>query len=187
MSQRVTMIWAQAAGGVIGRDGTMPWHLPEDMAHFKSSTLGHPVIMGRTTWASIPAKFRPFAGRTNIVLTSDSTTAAEVRQAGGVVVHSPAEALAAAAEAEGGEAAWVVGGGQIYAAFEPLATHAVVTMIDEEYDGDTYAPQLGARWERTGSEPTAGVARAANGLGYRFDYWRNIEHERSTGAEGTMK
>ncbi|MDN6169488.1 MAG: dihydrofolate reductase [Micrococcaceae bacterium] len=78
---RIGMIWAQTVDGVIGQGGTMPWHLPEDMKHFKHTTLGHPVIMGRRTWASIPAKFRPFAGRTTIVLTSEDRTAAEATEA----------------------------------------------------------------------------------------------------------
>ena len=68
--QTVGMIWAQTPDRVIGRDGTMPWHLPEDLAHFKEHTLGHPVIMGRRTWESFPERFRPLPGRTNIVITS---------------------------------------------------------------------------------------------------------------------
>ncbi|WP_102158359.1 dihydrofolate reductase [Zhihengliuella halotolerans] len=180
MTPRISMIWAQSADGVIGRDGAMPWHLPEDMAHFKASTMGHPVIMGRNTWASIPPRFRPFAGRTNIVLTSHEETANQVRAAGGVVVPSIAEALAAAAAAEGGERVWIVGGGQVYAAFAPHASDAVVTVINHQYDGDTHAPLLGADWARLPAEPATGVwARAANGLEYRFDYWRRDGAERT--------
>ena len=66
---RLHLIYARAANGVIGIKGTMPWHLPEDLAHFKRTTLGCPVIMGRKTWDSIPAKFRPLPGRTNMVVT----------------------------------------------------------------------------------------------------------------------
>ena len=66
---RVGLIWAQAEGGVIGRDGGMPWHVPEDLAHFKALTLGAPVVMGRRTWESFPARFRPLPGRRNIVIT----------------------------------------------------------------------------------------------------------------------
>ena len=66
---RVNLIFARAANGVIGRDGTLPWHLPEDMAYFKRMTAGCPVIMGRKTWDSLPRKFRPLPGRTNLVIT----------------------------------------------------------------------------------------------------------------------
>ncbi|GHD13513.1 dihydrofolate reductase [Zhihengliuella salsuginis] len=180
---RISMIWAQSVEGVIGREGTMPWHLPEDMAHFKAATTGHPVVMGRNTWDSIPPRFRPFAGRTNIVLTSHEDTARQVREAGGVVVPSIDEALAAGAAADGGEHVWVVGGGQVYAAFAPLAADAVVTVINHRYDGDTRAPRLGAGWARTRSEPApsadAAWATAGNGLEYRFDYWRRDGAERT--------
>jgi dihydrofolate reductase len=66
---QIHLIWAQARGGVIGKDNRIPWRLPEDMAHFKALTAGHPVIMGRRTWDSLPPKFRPLPGRRNIVLT----------------------------------------------------------------------------------------------------------------------
>ena len=66
---QVGLIWAQARGGVIGKDGVMPWHLPEDLAHFKRTTLSHPVIMGRRTWDSVPPRFRPLPERRNIVVT----------------------------------------------------------------------------------------------------------------------
>ena len=69
MSMEIALIYARAANGVIGKDGTMPWHLPEDLAHFKQLTQGSPVIMGRKTWDSLPPRFRPLPGRTNIVIT----------------------------------------------------------------------------------------------------------------------
>ena len=74
---KIGLIWAQARGRVIGKGGVMPWHLPEDLAHFKRVTLNHPVIMGRKTWDSIPPKFRPLPGRTNIVVTRQSDWQAE--------------------------------------------------------------------------------------------------------------
>ena len=80
----VGMIWAQTVDGVIGRDGTMPWHLPEDLAHFRRTTQGHPVIMGRRTWESFPEKYRPLPGRTNIVVSRQDPDPAEYR--GAVVV-----------------------------------------------------------------------------------------------------
>lgn len=168
---RIGMIWAQTAEGVIGAAGGMPWRLPEDMAHFVRTTTGHPVIMGRRTWESIPARFRPFAGRTNIVLTSHAATAAEVREAGALAVGTLGEALEAARGAEGSEEIWIVGGGEIYAAYEPRADTAVVTVINLEADGDTRAPQLGDRWRRTLLEPDAGWLVSATGLEYRHELW----------------
>ena len=73
---RITLIVARARNGVIGRDGALPWQLPEDMAHFKRTTMGQPVIMGRKTWDSIPEKFRPLQGRLNIVITHQKDWAA---------------------------------------------------------------------------------------------------------------
>ena len=72
---RLGLVWAQARGGVIGKDGGMPWHVPEDLAHFKAVTSGHPVIMGRRTWESFPARFRPLPGRRNIVVTASPSWA----------------------------------------------------------------------------------------------------------------
>src|SRR5699024_1639276 len=89
------MIWAQAHGGVIGAGGAMPWHLPEDLAHFKATTAGHPVIMGRATWDSLPPRFRPLPGRRNIVVTRDPRWSAEGAQA----CRTPDEAVHAAREA----------------------------------------------------------------------------------------
>lgn len=168
---RIGMIWAQTVDGVIGHEGTMPWQLPEDMAHFKRTTWGHPVIMGRRTWASIPARFRPFPGRTNIVLTSDDATAAEASSAGAAVVHSLQEGLDTAAGAAGAEEIWICGGGEVYAAYEPLADTAMVTVINSDAAGDTRAPQLPAGWNLSLREPAEGWLTAANGTEYRHELW----------------
>ncbi|WP_309081157.1 dihydrofolate reductase [Zhihengliuella sp.] len=168
----IALVWAQTVDGVIGRDGDLPWHLPEDMAHFKAETMGHPVVMGRRTWASIPPRFRPFAGRTNIVLTSDPATADDVRQAGGIAVERLDEALDAARAADGGELVCVIGGGQVFAAAVPLADTAVVTVINAEVDGDTYAPALEDGWELAAAEPADGWRTAANGTEFRIERWR---------------
>ena len=81
---RSGLIWAESHGGVIGRDGGMPWHVPEDLAHFKEVTLGAPVIMGRKTWESLPPRFRPLPGRANIVVTRQADWAAAGRGARGI-------------------------------------------------------------------------------------------------------
>ncbi|MFF0815917.1 dihydrofolate reductase [Rhodococcus sp. NPDC003318] len=132
------LIWAQARAGVIGRDNTIPWRVPEDTAHFVDVTTGHPVIMGRRTWDSLPPRFRPLADRRNIVVTRDRTWSAE----GAEVVHSLDDALALAGDAE----TWVIGGGEIYAAALGRADRVVVTEIDLDVDGDAYAPSLGDAW-----------------------------------------
>ncbi len=168
---RIGMIWAQTVDGIIGHEGTMPWHLPEDMKHFKNTTLGHPVIMGRRTWASIPPKFRPFSGRTNIVLTSETQTASEAAEAGASVAGSPQEALDAAATADGSAEIWICGGGEVYTAYEPLADTAVVTVINTDAAGDTRAPRLSPAWTLTLSEPAQGWLTAANGTEYRHELW----------------
>ena len=176
-SSTLGVIWAQAEGGVIGRNGTMPWHVPEDLAYFKAVTWGHPVIMGRRTWESIPERFRPFPGRTNVVLTSDAATSAEVHAAGGIATASPLEALRSAVRAEGGSTVWVVGGGSVYRAFLPLATEARVTRLLESYEaGDTTAPELpNAEWELTHRDPAAGhhtsTPRNSAPIDHVFETW----------------
>ncbi|MEO6015794.1 MAG: dihydrofolate reductase [Polaromonas sp.] len=136
---RIYMIFARAANGVIGKDGSMPWHLPEDLAHFKQLTHGHPVIMGRKTWDSLPPKFRPLPGRTNIVITRQPDWAA----AGAQTAASLTDALAqCASSAE----VWIIGGAQIYAQAEPLAARIEVTEIAQDFEGDAYAPVLGPQW-----------------------------------------
>ena len=167
----VGLIWAQARGGVIGRDGTMPWHVPEDMAHFASVTKGHPVVMGRKTWDSIPAKYRPFSERTNIVVTRREGWEAE----GAVVVHSLEEALASAAAAPGGHRTWLIGGGELFAEAlaNPTIDVAVVTFLDLDAEGDAFAPRLGPEWEPEWAKPADGSwldSRA--GVRYRVTAYR---------------
>jgi dihydrofolate reductase len=139
---KLGMIWAQARNGVIGRGGVMPWHLPEDLAHFKRSTLGAPVIMGRKTWESLPPRFRPLPGRRNIVITRQ----ADWQAAGAERADSVEAAIALCA---GEETAWITGGAEIFRLAERLADIAVVTEIDADYEGDTHAPALGAGWRET--------------------------------------
>ncbi|RYF71548.1 MAG: dihydrofolate reductase [Comamonadaceae bacterium] len=156
---RINMIYASAANGVIGRDGTLPWHLPEDMAHFKRMTTGCPVIMGRKTWDSLPLKFRPLPGRTNIVVTRQENLSEKGLQR----ASSLREALSIC-EQLGAPEVWVIGGAQIYAEAEPVAHRAIVTEIDRDFEGDAFAPRFGEGWRET-----ARVAHvAASGLPYSF-------------------
>ena len=156
------LIFARANGGVIGKDNAMPWHLPEDLAHFKQLTLGQSVIMGRRTWDSIPPKFRPLPGRRNIVLTRDVAWQADGARRAGSLAH-------ALHLCSGEGKVWVIGGAQLYAQAAPLAHGAEVTEIDLQVDGDAFAPELAAPWQE--AQRVAHVA--ANGLHYRFVTYTN--------------
>jgi len=154
---KLHLILARAANGVIGINGKMPWHLPEDLAHFKRTTLGAPVIMGRKTWDSLPAKFRPLPGRLNIVVTRQP----DWRSEGALAAHSLSEA---ARLCPGDSDAWVIGGAELYAQALALADTAVVTEIDAVFEGDAFAPQFGADWTETARER----GMSSNGLSFSF-------------------
>jgi len=142
---RINLIYARAANGVIGADNALPWHLPEDLAHFKRQTLGAPVIMGRKSWDSLPPRFRPLPGRTNIVLTRQSDWQAQ----GALRASSLPEAIALAGTVP---EVWVIGGAQVYAEAEPLAQRAVVTEIAQDFEGDAFAPTLSCAWHERSRE-----------------------------------
>lgn len=155
---RLNLIYARAANGVIGSNDALPWHLPEDLAHFRRCTSGAPVIMGRRTWDSLPPRFRPLPGRRNIVVTRQAGWAAPgAERAGGLQ-----EAIALCRDAA---EIWVIGGAQIYAAAEPLARRAVVTEIERDFEGDAHAPRLGPEWQETSREPRIA---ATDGLRFSF-------------------
>ena len=153
----INMIFARSANGVIGNNNAMPWHLPEDLAHFKKLTLGSPVIMGRKTWDSLPTKFRPLPGRTNVVITRQTGWQAEGAQTAGSLV----DALALCQLASD---VWIIGGAQIYAQAEPLASRIEVTHIDKIYQGDAFAPTLGAQWQQSQKEAHV----SSTGLNFSF-------------------
>lgn len=131
----VTLIWAQARDGVIGRDGIIPWHLPEDMKFFRDATMGKPVVMGRLTWDSLPDRFRPLPGRRNIVVTRDRAWSAD----GATAAAGLDEALTLAGDGE----VVVMGGAQIYELALPYATQLLVTEVDLGIEGDARAPRIG--------------------------------------------
>ena len=155
----IGLIWAQARGGVIGRHGAMPWHLPEDLAHFRACTAGATVVMGRRTWQSFPPRFRPLPGRRNVVLTRDVAWSAP----GAERAADLAQALALAA---GGDV-WVIGGAGVYEQALPLADRVERTEIDLVVTGDTVAPELGPRWRPVRRDPPRGWRTSAGGLRYR--------------------
>ena len=150
------LIWAQSTSGVIGRDGAIPWQVPEDMARFKDLTTGHTVVMGRRTWESLPPRFRPLPGRRNIVLTRNPHYQAE----GAEVITSLDDVLAL-------PDTWVIGGSEIYHLALPAATRCEVTEVEIDLrleDEDALAPMLNESWLGT-----AGAWQdSSSGLRYRF-------------------
>jgi dihydrofolate reductase len=164
---KLGLIWAQARGGAIGQGGTLPWHLPEDLAHFKRTTLGAPVLMGRKTWDSLPPRFRPLPGRQNIVITRDPHWQAAGADRAGTLD----EALALCAQAD---TAWITGGAEIFRLALPRADVAVVTEIDADFAGDTFAPALGPAWKETARERHV----AANGIPFSFVTYENTQPQR---------
>ncbi|KZN24728.1 dihydrofolate reductase [Haladaptatus sp. R4] len=133
---RLVLIAAIAENGVIGNDGGMPWHYSEDMRHFKETTMGHPVVMGRTTYESIAAQMDgPLPGRTNVVLSRSNPDLPEEV----VLVHGVEEAMAEIEELD--DVAYITGGAAVYEQFLPHADEMILTEIHESYEGDTYFPE----------------------------------------------
>ncbi len=156
----IALIVAVAENGVIGRDGKLPWRIPEDMKWFRARTEGRPMIMGRKTWESFPK--RPLPGRTNIVITRDGSFKAE----GAVAVTSLATALDVAA-GEAPEEIMVIGGAEIYRAALPLARRIYLTSVHGEIEGDAHFPALDrGDWSETivGVYPSSAERR----IGYSF-------------------
>jgi dihydrofolate reductase len=150
------LIWAQSSSGVIGRDGGIPWRLPEDQARFKELTMGHTVVMGRLTWESLPAKVRPLPGRRNVVVTRQADYMAD----GADVVTTLEDGLTS-------DENWVIGGEQIYALALPGATRCEVTEVEIDLprqDADAAAPVLDATWLGTTGE----WLTSSSGLRYRY-------------------
>ncbi len=144
--QRLILVAALGANRAIGVDGGMPWHLPEDLAHFKALTMGGTLVMGRRTWDSIG---RALPGRTTIVVTGDPTWAAP----GALVVHSVAEALAVA----GGGAVFIAGGGEIYRQTIGLASRLELTEIAAEPEAEVFFPEVDpAVWREERRTPRDG-------------------------------
>ncbi|MQY50719.1 dihydrofolate reductase [Rhodocyclus gracilis] len=143
--QRLSLIAVVARNLAIGRDNGLLWHLPEDLRHFRATTRGCAVIMGRRTWESLPAAFRPLPGRHNLVLTRDHGFVAP----GASIVHSLEEAIAAA----GGGEVFVIGGAELYRQALPLAQRLVLTEVAADADGDAFFPPVAAdEWQEIGRQ-----------------------------------
>lgn len=146
---RVSLIAAVGRNGVIGAGNSMPWHLPEDFAYFKQTTMGHPMVMGRRTFDAIG---RVLPGRRSIVI----TRRADWAHAGVETAHSLVEALSLAGPAD---EVYVVGGGEIYAEAMPYAHRLLVTEVDQEPEGDVHFPPIDpATWSETSREQRDGFA-----------------------------
>lgn len=154
----LALIWAQAHDRVIGAGGVMPWHLTEDLRRFRALTGADPVVMGRRTWDSLPERYRPLPGRTNIVVTRQPGWTAP----GAVVAHSLDEALAVAGDAG---TVWITGGAELYRQALPLADRLEVTEIDLDVAGDTRAPEPGDGWTTVDA---GDWQTGSNGMRYRF-------------------
>ena len=164
----IGMIWAQGTSGVIGSEGRIPWHLPEDLALFKSITAGHPVIMGRRTWESLPESSRPLPGRINIVVSSNPNfSPAGAVRAGNL--H--AALIEASMSGAGSDQIWIIGGARLYEEALPLADTVVMTRVDLDVEGDTFAPELGPAWELAEEQPPGGLGISEDGTRFRFERW----------------
>jgi dihydrofolate reductase len=149
-AREIVLVVARARNGVIGKGGKLPWHIPADLKHFKRVTSGTPMIMGRRTFDSLPGLL---PGRRHIVLTRDPVWQAE----GAEVAYTPEEALALAV----GDQVSIIGGAEIFAVFEPLATAVELTEVALDADGDTSMPAFDpARWR----EASRDEQPAENGL-----------------------
>ncbi|MEN9558693.1 MAG: Dihydrofolate reductase [Candidatus Parcubacteria bacterium] len=147
------LIAALSRNRCIGKAGKLPWDLPEDLRRFRQLTKGHPVVMGRKTWESLPEMFRPLPGRTNIVLTRQEgyTLPDGVEQYAHI-----AEALAAHKT----ETVFVIGGGEVYTQALPFADTLELTHVDQEVvDGDAFFPEIDpAAWRETAREDHDGFS-----------------------------
>ncbi len=152
----VGLIWAQSTSGVIGRDGGIPWQVPEDLTRFKDITMGHTVVMGRRTWESLPSAVRPLPGRQNVVLSRQADYSAD----GANVVGGLDEIL-------GGGEIWVIGGEEVFGHALPAATRCEVTEVEIDLhrrDCDALAPMLDESWTGT----VGAWLTSRSGLRYRY-------------------
>ncbi|MES2668427.1 MAG: dihydrofolate reductase [Patescibacteria group bacterium] len=143
-SEKISVIAAIGRNRAIGKDNRLLWDIPGDLKRFKALTSGHPVIMGRKTWESIPEKFRPLPDRTNIVITRDSAYDAP----GAILAQSFPEALSLARDADGAREIFAIGGQQVYECALPFASTLYLTLIDDEKEGDAFFPAYEAEFTK---------------------------------------
>lgn len=159
---QVSIIAAMGKNKEIGRGGDLLWHIPDDLKRFKALTTGHPVIMGRKTWDSLPERARPLPNRTNIVVTRQ-----QIEIPGAIVASSVSEAIEKALELDQQEV-FVIGGAQIYEQALPYTDRLYLTLIDDTNDADTFFPP----YEKGFTKILKNEARESNGLTY---HWVDLE------------
>lgn len=152
----IAMIVAMSQNGVIGDHGKLPWHLPEDLKHFKSLTMGHKIVMGRKTFESIG---RPLPGRENIVLTRDAAYVAQ----GVEVIHSLKDLVLSP-----DQGLFVIGGAEIYRLFLPCTDRLYLTLVLQDFCGDAFFPLMDWQSEFQVIEKSPRQISAKNGLAYEF-------------------
>ena len=157
----VSLIAALASNRAIGKDNALLWQLPEDLRHFRETTRGKPVIMGRKTWESLPDPFRPLPGRHNIVVSRDPAYQAS----GATLAGSLDDALRQAAAQTNAEEVFVIGGEQLYRQALPLADRLYLTEIEQNFAGDVFFPDVQPHdWEEISRQP----GQASSGLRFAF-------------------
>lgn len=160
---KLNLIFATSQNNIIGKDGKLPWQLPEDMSRFRRLTKGCPVIMGRKTWDSLPEQFKPLPYRRNIVMSSQPLLLRDVD-----VFKDMNCVLDMCKHSEN---VWVIGGKQIYDMFIPIADVLEVTKVHEYFDGDVYGPVIDETWKLVTS--VDGVS-SLNGLQYSFETYHRV-------------
>lgn len=142
--EKISLIAALGKNRAIGKDNRLIWNIPGDLPRFKALTSGHPVIMGRKTWESLPEKSRPLPGRTNIVITRDTSYDAP----SAILAQSFPQALSLARDAEGADEIFAIGGQQVYECALPFATNLYLTLVEDEQEGDAFFPSYEDRFTK---------------------------------------
>lgn len=162
---RISMIAAMANNRVIGKDGDLPWHLPDDLRHFKQTTLNHPVLMGRKTLDEVLGRIgKPLPGRRNLVLSRDRDLAVA-----GAETFADLDEAIGTVRASGAAELFIIGGGQIYRLAMPHAERMYLTRVEAEVEGDTRFPQFDQGWQLVSQEHHPADERHAHA--FRFELW----------------
>lgn len=165
MKKEICAIVAMGDDREIGYENKLIWRISEDLKRFKALTMGHPIVMGRKTFESLP---KPLPGRTNIVITRNPEYAPE----GCVIAHSIEKALELAANSEGGDKIFIIGGGEIYKQAFPLLNRLEITHIHENSDADTFFPQFTMQeWTLTDKSD---IKETLDGINYTFESYKRI-------------
>lgn len=165
----ISLIVAMAQNRVIGKDNRLPWRLPADMAYFKQTTMGHPVVMGRKTFESIS---KPLPGRRNIILTRDPHFQSE----GCEICYSVEEVLALAQA--GKDEFFIIGGDSVYSTFFPFTDRLYLTLIEQSFEGDAFFPEIDAQKWRLVSQ-TQGENNEKNPYEYSFLIYEAVSPSRN--------